>query len=149
MLEKARKRLDHLVPLVACDFHDLPFSEHAFNLVTGSFILRSVQNMIQFLSEVKRVLEPNGRAIFLELTRPENRFIWRFLYQPYLKFYVPFMGWFFSRHDHAYEFLSQSVQAFSEPKDLKREFETAGFSEVTVTSISFGAAAIVQGKKES
>ena len=59
------------------------------------------------------------------------------------------MGRFLSRHDHAYEFLSQSVQAFSEPKDLKREFETAGFSEVTVTSISFGAAAIVQGKKES
>ncbi|MBI4357889.1 MAG: ubiquinone/menaquinone biosynthesis methyltransferase [Candidatus Omnitrophica bacterium] len=149
MLEQARARLGRLVQLVACDFHDLPFSENAFDLVTGSFILRSVQDMASFLSEAKRVLRPNGRAVFLELTRPQNRLLWRFFYQPYLKFYVPLVGRFFSRHDHAYEFLSQSVQAFSEPKDLRREFEAAGFTEVSIASLSFGTAAIVEGKNSS
>ena len=148
MLRKAKERLGQSVILVACDFHELPFPARSFDLVTGSFILRSVQNMEQFLSEVKRVLAPDGKAVFLELTRPKNRAIWRFLYQPYLKFYVPCVGQLFSQHDHAYQFLSESIQSFAKSEELEEAFRVAGFSNVSARSLSLGAATLVQGKAD-
>ena len=146
MLRKAKVRLGPSAELVACDFHELPFPDGTFDLVTGSFILRIVQNMSRFISEVGRVLSPNGRAVFLELTRPKNRFAWKFFYQPYLKFCIPSVGYLFTRHDHAYQFLSQSIEAFIEPEDLKKEFLSAGFREVSIKPLSFGSVAILQGK---
>ena len=148
MLGKAKERLGNSADLIACDFHELPFPSGTFDLVTGSFILRSVEDMKQFLSEVRRVLQPRGKAVFLELTRPSNPLIWNFLYQPYLRFYVPSVGKLFSRHDHAYQFLSQSVQSFSEPEELKREFESAGFTELRLISLSLGAATIIEGRRD-
>jgi len=146
MLQKAKARFDQTVDLVACDFHELPFQNGAFDLVTGSFILRSVQDMPRFISEVKRVLLPGGRAVFLELTRPENRFVWQFFYRPYLKVCVPSIGQLFSKHDHAYQFLSQSIQAFIEPEELEKEFKATGFSEVLIRPLSFGTVTIIQGR---
>lgn len=158
MLQRARARLDSLTSkpgknfnhgrtphLVACDFHELPFPSGSFDFVTGSFILRSVQSMPQFLSEVKRVLEPGGKAVFLELTRPTHPFVWHLFYRPYLKFCVPAVGKLFSRHDHAYQFLSESVQAFQEPEGLRREFEEAGFRDVSINVLSLGVATLVRG----
>ncbi|MBI4395009.1 MAG: ubiquinone/menaquinone biosynthesis methyltransferase [Candidatus Omnitrophica bacterium] len=146
MLREAKKRLPNQVNLVSGDFHELPFPAETFDLVTGSFMLRSVQNMTEFLLEVRRVLKPGGKAAFLELTRPKNPFIWKFLYQPYLRFFIPFFGRFFSCHDHAYQFLSQSVQAFVEPEDLKEQFDSAGFPDVSIEPLSFGAASIISAR---
>jgi len=147
MLQKAKTKFGQSVDLIVADFHELPFQNGIFDLVTGSFILRSVQDMPRFISEVKRVLTPGGRAVFLELTRPENRFVWQFFYQPYLKVCVPSIGQLFSKHDHAYQFLSQSIQAFIEPQELKKEFESTGFSEVSIRPLSFGTVTIIQGSR--
>ena len=146
MLQKAKKRLGESAILVSGDFHNLPFPDRSFDLVTGSFILRSVQNMAEFLQEVRRGLKPQGKAVFLELTRPKSRFIWKFFYEPYLKFCVPSVGQLISRHEGAYQFLSQSIQAFVEPKDLQAQFDLAGFSEFSAKPLSFGTATIIQGR---
>ena len=145
MLEAAGKRLGPKAELTVCDFHDLSFPEQSFDIVTGSFILRSVQNMDHFLSEAKRVLAPGGKAVFLELTRPANPITWA-LFKPYLKFYIPFVGKIFSRHDEAYQFLSESIRAFMTPEELKEKFLAAGFKTVSVKPLTFGAATIIEGK---
>ena len=146
MLQKAKERLGPSADLIACDFHELPFPSGSFDLVTGSFILRSVQNMSRFLAEAKRMLRGGGKAAFLELTRPRNAFVWQCVYQPYLKFYIPFSGKLLSRHKNAYQFLSQSIQEFPDPVQLKLQFETAGFENVSIKPLSFGAATIIEGK---
>ena len=145
MLEQARKRLRNRASLLVCDFHELPFPSDSFDMITGSFILRSVQEMRFFLGEVKRVMKKNGKAVFLELTRPENPLVWNLLYKPYLKFYIPFIGKLLSQHEEAYQFLSQSIQSFIEPADLKKDFEAVGFCDVTYQPIFFGAVTIIQG----
>lgn len=149
MLLKSKEKFGELTHLLACDFHDLPFQSDSFDLVTGSFILRSVQTMSVFLSEVKRVLRPNGLAIFLELTRPQNKWVWNLAYKPYLNFYIPAVGKLFSKHDHAYQFLSQSIQSFVQPADLKGDFESVGFSDVSYEGLSFGSATIIQGRQKA
>ncbi len=146
MLQKGKERLGNSAQLAACDFHELPFCDKTFDLVTGSFILRSVEAMPQFLSEVKRVLVPGGKAVFLELTRPTNRLIAQLIHEPYLKFYVPTVGRLFSKHDNAYQFLSESVQTFMAPEILKRQFESAGFSEALLRPLSFGIVTVIEGK---
>ena len=146
MLVKARARVGHSCEMVTGDFHELPFAKEAFDLVTGSFILRSVQNLVAFFSEVKRVLKRGGKAVFLELTRPQSRFLYA-LYQPYLKFYIPIVGKLVSRHTCAYQFLSQSVQSFLEPGVVRQQMGQVGFSDLTTKSLTFGAATIIMGTK--
>ena len=146
MMRKAKSRVGGNSDFVACDFHELPFVSESFELITGSFMLRSVQEMRKFLSEIKRVLAADGKVVFLELTRPKNKLFWNCVYQPYLKYYVPTIGRIFSRHKNAYEFLSQSVQSFIEPDHLAGEFRSAGFSEVTLHPITFGAVTVIQAR---
>ena len=101
--------------------------------------------MSHFLMEIKRVLKPGGKAVFLELTRPANPFVWA-LFKPYLQFYIPFIGKIFSRHDEAYQFLSESIQAFMTLKELEAKFLEVRFKQVSIKPLTFGAAAIVEGR---
>ena len=135
------------VHLVACDFHELPFVQDTFDVVTGSFMLRSVRQRDHFFKEILRVLKRGGKAVFLELTRPKNRFFWNGVYRPYLRFYVPTVGAFFSKQAEAYQFLSQSIQSFEEPVDLKRRMESNGFSKVFDTPLTLGTTTIMGGYK--
>ena len=145
MIEKAKHRIGNRAEFMCCDFHSLPFPHQTFDIVTGSFILRSVQDMSYFLMEIKRVLKPGGKAVFLELTRPGNPLLWA-CFKPYLKFYIPCVGALFSRHDHAYQFLSESIQAFMTPKELEAKFLEVRFKQVSIKPLTFGAAAIVEGR---
>ncbi len=146
MLKEAERKLKGKAAFLACDFHALPFPVKTFDMATGSFILRSVQHMDQFLCEVKRVLKPGGKAVFLELTRPKNAAVRRLLFEPYVKWFVPFMGRLFSEHDRAYQFLSQSVLAFPEPETLAEELKAAGFAEISLTPLSFGVVTLIIGR---
>lgn len=146
MLKRAEERLKGAAELIACDFHKLPFPDQAFDVVTGSFMLRSVQQMDRFLAEVRRVLAPSGKAVFLELTRPTNRFVRKFLFEPYLKFYVPRIGTLFSKHEHAYRFLTESILAFPSPDELSAAFQGAGFSHLSIVPLTMGIATILTAK---
>ncbi len=133
--------------LAGADLHALPFQDETFDLVTSSFVLRSVKDMRAFLYEVKRVLTEHGKFVFLDLTRPTNPFFWNCIYRPYLKIYIPLVGKLISKHPTAYQFLSQSIQTFIEPTRLVGEVRSVGFSSAFVQPLSFGAATILIGKK--
>ena len=134
--------------LACADLHSLPFADESFDIVTSSFVLRSVQDMKKFLSEVYRVLTKRGKFVFLDLTRPTNPLIWNFLYWPYLNFYIPLIGRTISRHERAYQFLSQSIQHFIDPVILKTQLENAGFQDVSFKPLTFGISTLFKGKKE-
>ena len=145
MLQRAKERLGSSASYVNCDFHEIPFHDQTFDLATGSFILRSVQDMGLFLSEIKRVLKSGGKIAFLELTRPRQSTVWNLIYKPYLKLWVPLVGRLFTRHDHAYEFLSRSIQTFASPEDIKAQMLKMGFRDVTFIPVSFGISTIIRG----
>lgn len=146
MLQKAKMNLNSRAQLAACDFHNFPFENHCFDVVTGSFILRSVQNLNSFFSEVKRVVRPNGKIAFLELTRPKNEIFFKYIYQPYLKFYIPLVGKLIANNQFAYRFLSESIQNFESAGEVKNDLEQVGFKEVTLKVLSFGIATIISAR---
>ncbi len=148
MLKAAKEKVAHAF-LLGADLHQLPFQSERFDLITSSFVLRSVKQMDLFLSEVKRVLSKNGKFAFLDLTRPANLFFWNLLYKPYLNFYLPLVGKMISKHRDAYQFLSQSIQTFVDPAALKKKTEDAGFHSVMIQPLTFGIATILTGRKAS
>lgn len=148
MLEVARKNLPQEVALVQGDFHDLPFGTAEFDLVVSAFTLRSVKDMPRFLGQVFKILTPGGRAAFLCLTRPKAWWC-KLLFYPYLKLYLPLVGWIFSGKLSAYQFLSESVASFQEPEKTAAEMRDTGFTELQVHAFTFGSATLILGRKPS
>lgn len=146
MLRVAQRELHGGPGFVSGDFHYLPFQEKSFDLIISSFTLRSVKQMPQFLSEVYRLLLPEGRAGFLCLTRPTS-FWWNLIYYPYLNLYLPMMGWLLSGNGKAYQFLSKSIQTFQEPEKTAEMMRAAGYREVAIRRFTMGSATLIMGKK--
>ncbi|PIQ87404.1 MAG: hypothetical protein COV74_00855 [Candidatus Omnitrophica bacterium CG11_big_fil_rev_8_21_14_0_20_45_26] len=146
MLTVARSKNKQL-HLIAADMHVLPFENESFDVVSSSFVLRSVQDMTLFLKEVKRILKKDGKMVFIDLTRPENPFFWHLLYKPYLQFYIPCVGRWISKSPKAYQFLSESIQHFVEPNQFAEILKTVGFQDVKLKSLTGGAATIFKAKK--
>lgn len=46
--------------------HDLPFEDASFDTVVATLVLCSVRDPLETLTELKRVLRPDGRLLFLE-----------------------------------------------------------------------------------
>jgi|GEM_PF-319321 len=148
MLLVARQNLPQNVALVQGDFHDLPFGASEFDLVVSAFTLRSVKDMPRFLNQVFKILTPGGRAAFLCLTRPSAWWA-KLLFYPYLKIYLPMVGWIFTGKLKAYQFLSDSIASFQEPEKTAAEMRGAGFQDLQIHAFTFGAATLILGRKPS
>ena len=146
MLSLARKNLPANVTLVQGDFHQLPFGDSEFNLIVSAFTLRSVKDMVSFLSQVYKILTPGGKAAFLCLTRPSAWWA-KLLFYPYLKIYLPIVGWIFSGRLNAYQFLSESIASFQEPAKTAAEMRDTGFTDIQIHAFTFGAATLIVGRK--
>lgn len=75
MLVRARERaaeLDRAVELRHADAEALPFDDASFDTVTASCVFCSVEDPIQGLREVRRVVRPGGEVRLLEHVRPRN-----------------------------------------------------------------------------
>lgn len=146
MLRKARETVRGNVLWLQQDFDSLPFLDASFDLVISGFTLRSVQKLPEFLSAVLRILAPEGKVAFLDLTRPRNFWV-RLFFLPYLKFALPFLGWLLSGNWKAYDFLSGSVRKFQDPGATLQLMQSLGYRDGTSKSFSFGAATLIIGKK--
>ncbi len=77
-LEIARRKAREL-GLNACfreaDVERLPFPEGSFDTVVSSFVFCTVPHPEKGMREIRRVLKPGGRVIFLEHTRSDSRLI--------------------------------------------------------------------------
>ncbi len=69
MLRRARKKAEvsaRRVRLVRDDAEALPFEDHRFDAVVSTWTLCTIHDAGQALLEVRRVLKPEGRFVFLE-----------------------------------------------------------------------------------
>jgi ubiquinone/menaquinone biosynthesis C-methylase UbiE len=79
MLGLAQKRAEVLniknVDLYMMDAQALEFQDNSFDAVVTTFVFCSVPDPVLGLMEIKRVLRPNGKAMFLEHMYPDNPFL--------------------------------------------------------------------------
>ena len=74
MISKAKEKInDSRFELCLGQCEDLPFEDQKFDFVISFLVLCSVANLELSLVEMKRVLKPNGKILFLEHIAPEGR----------------------------------------------------------------------------
>lgn len=132
--------------LMKGDVLDLPFEDNSFDRVIISFGLRNVNDKKKALAEIYRVLKVGGKAICLELSKPQI-YILKNIYNIYFNHIVPIVGYIGTADKKAYNYLRDSVNGFMTPMELESAFETAGFCETGFTSLTLGSACIHYGRK--
>jgi demethylmenaquinone methyltransferase / 2-methoxy-6-polyprenyl-1,4-benzoquinol methylase len=151
MLAMGQRRLQkennrHRIRLALGDATCLPFKDNDFTAVTLAYALRNIPDLNGALREALRVLEPGGRFIALELTRPGCKLLkWPFRF--YLGTVIPFIGGVISGKKHAYDYLGDSIRSFQEPDEFAAMMRSAGFGGVSVYRLTFGAATVWVGLK--
>jgi demethylmenaquinone methyltransferase/2-methoxy-6-polyprenyl-1,4-benzoquinol methylase len=124
----AKEKLENQIELRLGDATALPFEDNSFDTVTVAFGVRNFENMKQGLSEIHRVLKPNGQAFILEFSMPE-KFPIKQVYRLYFKHILPKIGKWVSKDASAYTYLPESVERFPKPLEFLRLLSSAGLTE--------------------
>lgn len=151
MLEVGRKKiktknLDGIIKMVIGDSEDLPFENDTFDAITVAFGVRNFMNLKKGLSEIQRVLKPNGIFVILETSVP-TKTPYKQGYKLYSKFILPTIGKVFSKDRSAYKYLSESASVFPYGEELNNILIETGFINVEYHPHTFGVATIYTASK--
>jgi demethylmenaquinone methyltransferase / 2-methoxy-6-polyprenyl-1,4-benzoquinol methylase len=151
MLDIGRKKinaegLDAQIQLYNGDSADIAFDSNSFDAATVSFGVRNFEFLEKGLSEILRVVKPNGRLVILEFSKPKNVFVKTF-YNFYMKVISPNIAKLFSKNKEAYQYLDESIQKFPEGKDFVAVMEKVGFRNTIYKPLTFGICSIYCGTK--
>ncbi len=134
------------IELVLGDSENIPYNNDSFDAITVAFGIRNFETLEKGLSEILRVLKPNGTFVILETSVPNK--------SPYKQFYkfhsskiLPLIGKLFSKEQSAYSYLSESAAKFPHGEALNNILIKIGFKEVENKPQTFGVATIYTATK--
>ena len=119
----------------------ISFADRHFEAAMVGFGIRNVTHMKKGFEEMYRVLKPGGKMMCLEFSKP----IWpvfRWLYDFYSFYIMPFLGQLIAGNRKAYMHLPESIRMFPLPDELSELLKQIGFSQVTYRSLTNGIAVI-------
>ena len=58
--------------MILGDSENMPFDDNSFDAITVAFGVRNFETLEKGLTEILRVLKPNGRFVILETSVPEK-----------------------------------------------------------------------------
>ena len=142
-----RKKLDNRIEMVVGDSEKLPFSNNYFDAITVSFGVRNFETLETGLSEILRVLKPNGKFVILETSIP-TKFPFKQGYLFHSNILLPLIGKIFSKDKKAYGYLSESAANFPYGEKLNNILRKVGFINVKDHPQTFGVASIYTSSKK-
>lgn len=142
----AAKGLQEKIQLFTGDSENIGFNNNEFDAVTVAFGVRNFQNLAKGLQEMRRVLQPGGKLVVLEFSKPKN-IVFKQFYKLYMNGIAPFFGKLFAKNKDAYQYLNDSVQAFPEGQTFLTIMNDAGFTQTYLKSLSLGICTIYCGVK--
>lgn len=151
MLEVGKQKvkalgLDNKIEMIQGDSENLPFQDNTFDAITVAFGVRNFENLEKGLTEILRVLKPNGIFVILETSVP-TKFPFKQGYNFYMKTFMPLMGKIFSKDQKAYEYLSKSAKNFPYGEKLNAILRKVGFENVKHNPQTMGVATIYSASK--
>jgi len=152
MLEVGRKKinqknLSNRIEMILGDSENMPFEDNSFDAITVAFGIRNFETLEKGLTEILRVLKPNGIFVILETSVPE-KFPFKQGYNFYSKYILPLIGKLFSKDNSAYAYLSESANAFPYGEKLNNILRNIGFNSVESYPQTFGVATIYSATKK-
>ena len=129
--------LQYIVSFKKDDCTHLSFDDNSFDAVTAAFGIRNFQNLDQGLSEMYRVLKPNGHLSIVELTTPVS-FPMKQLFKLYSHTILPIYGKLISKDTSAYSYLTKTIEAFPQGEVMLDILRKAGFKNASFKRLTFG-----------
>ena len=142
----AKQSLENQIELCRGDASSLPFEDNTFDAVTVAFGVRNFEYLELGLSEICRVMKPNGKVVILEFSMPE-KFLVKQAYRLYFKHILPKIGKWVSKDGNAYTYLPESVERFPKPTDFLRTLGENGLPKNAARSFSCGIATLYSAAK--
>jgi demethylmenaquinone methyltransferase / 2-methoxy-6-polyprenyl-1,4-benzoquinol methylase len=151
MLEIGKKKigklgLDTTIELQKGDSEKILFSDNTFDAITVAFGVRNYENLETGLKEMLRVLQPGGKLVILEFSKPKQ-VAFKGIYNLYMKTIAPGFGKMIARNRDAYQYLNDSVQQFPEGEQLLSILKGVGYKNTYLKPLTMGIATIYCGTK--
>ena len=152
MLEVGKQKISNAnlsdkIEMVVGDSENMPFKDNTFDAITVSFGVRNFANLDKGLTEIRRVLKPNGTFVILETSNP-TKFPFKQGYKFYTSFILPIIGKIFSKDKVAYSYLSESANYFPFGKKFDNILKKNGFINTEYKPVTFGVATIYSASKK-
>ncbi|MDR3266444.1 MAG: bifunctional demethylmenaquinone methyltransferase/2-methoxy-6-polyprenyl-1,4-benzoquinol methylase UbiE [Tannerella sp.] len=149
MMAIGRHKAERVGEDVVFEYQDcmsLTYPDCSFDAVTAAFGVRNFSNIERGVSEMYRVLRPNGHVLLLELSMP-MQFPMNFLFKIYASVYIPFIGGILTPDNSAYKYLPASIKAMPQGKDMTGILEKAGFKDTDFKRFTGGVCTMYTGIK--
>ena len=144
---KVKERgMEDRITLQRADSAALPFAKDTFDAITVAFGVRNFEQLEKGLSEMRRVLKPNGRLFVLEFSKPRKAPM-KQLFRFYFHHVMPTIGRIVSRNSAAYTYLPKSVDAFPEGAEFVRILGSIGLREAKADALTGGIATLYSARK--
>lgn len=140
MLREGNRRRPDL-PFTAADAMALPFADGSFDVVTMSFGLRNVKDVGQALREFLRVCRPGGRLLVVEFSTPTVPGFAQ-LYDRVALNLLPAVARRTSSNPESYEYLTESIRAWPDQRELAAGIRAAGWEQVRWRNLTAGIVAL-------
>ncbi len=125
----------------------IQFGDNTFDIYLISFGLRNIPNYKKTIAESYRVLKPNGKIIAMELSkiqRPDFHRMFK-LYSRVMS-EVVFKN-ISSTFEQQKEYVEDTMDAFPSQEELRADFLTSGYKNVSYENLLNGVACIYQASK--
>jgi demethylmenaquinone methyltransferase/2-methoxy-6-polyprenyl-1,4-benzoquinol methylase len=124
----------------------LPFTDSSFDAVVSGFLMRNVIDLQKALEEQYRVLNPGGRVVILDTTRPRKNILSPFIWF-HMHFIIPTLGRLLTGSGEAYRYLPETTEAFVTAEEMAARMRQAGFHKVSYQRFMAGTIAIHWAQK--
>jgi demethylmenaquinone methyltransferase / 2-methoxy-6-polyprenyl-1,4-benzoquinol methylase len=152
MLEVGREKLgevglENSISLDIGDVLNLAFPDNYFDGAITSFCIRNVTDRRRGMEEIRRVVQPRGSFVILELTEPTG-FLMKPLFRIYSGVIMPLVTKMMSSVS-AYRYLSASMADFPRPEIFTNLMAEAGFVNVEHKHMTGGIVTLFVGRVPS
>ena len=134
------------IEFAVADVLSLPYQDARFDVASIAFGIRNVDDPLQCLRELGRVVKPGGRVVVLEFGQPRGAF--GALFRIYSKGVMPLLGGLVTGNRAAYQYLPRTAAQFpAGDKFLALMREANCFTACSAHPLTFGTAFVYVGVK--
>lgn len=142
----ANLHLDQTISFRKEDSLNMSFADETFDAVTAAFGIRNFQDLDRGLSEMCRVLKYGGHLSIVELTTPVH-FPIKQLFRVYSHTFLPTYASLISKDKAAYEYLTDTIEAFPQGELMMIILQRAGFRKTYFKRLTFGICTLYLAEK--
>lgn len=104
------------VDFEVADAMNLPYENDRFDIASIAFGIRNVDQPVQALKEMARVVKPGGKVVVLEFGQPRG--LLKYPYELYSQYIMPAIGGWISGNREAYTYLPRTSAEFPAGPDF-------------------------------